>query len=69
MFKGTQSSIVELPPFKGARAAIPRVIQVTEKLPFFYASIKNSEFSIFISIIIILKVFRHIMRGAFTEEC
>ena len=32
-----------------------------------YASIKNSEFSIFISFIVIAKVFRHIMRGAFTE--
>lgn len=53
--------------FQRARAASRRYSGHRE-ITLLYASIKNSEFSIFISIIIILKVFRHIMRGALTEK-
>lgn len=68
MFKGTQSSNGELPPFK-VQGSDSKSYSGHREIALLYASIKNSEFSIFISIIIISKVFRHIMRGAFTEKC
>lgn len=68
MFKGAQSTIGERASLKGARAAVRRYWGHRE-ITLLYASIKNSDFSIFIGVIIILKVFRHVVRGAFTELC
>lgn len=67
MFKGAQSHRVERSLLSKDQGSDSKSYSGHREITLLYASIKNSEFSIFISFIVIAKVFRHIMRGAFTE--